>query len=96
MNDTYFYLPVSKQNRLSPLYTEGPDKSLQVEKGARGLSPDYPKATNGTYFSGGAGLSSTMYDYAIFLQMLLNGGEYNGKRISEPDYGADRSVESDR
>lgn len=84
MNDTYFYLPVSKQNRLSPIYTEGPDKSLQVEKGTRGVSPDYPKATNGTYFSGGAGLSSTMYDYAIFLQMLLNGGEYNGKRILSP------------
>lgn len=41
---------------------------------------DYPK-TNGTYLSGGAGLSSTVYDYAIFLQMLLNGGEYDGKRI---------------
>jgi CubicO group peptidase (beta-lactamase class C family) len=34
-----------------------------------------------TYFSGGAGLSSTAYDYAIFLQMLLNGGHYNGKRL---------------
>jgi CubicO group peptidase (beta-lactamase class C family) len=33
------------------------------------------------YYSGGAGLSSTIYDYAVFLQMLLNGGEYNGKRI---------------
>jgi CubicO group peptidase (beta-lactamase class C family) len=41
---------------------------------------NYPlKKTN--YFSGGAGLSSTIYDYAIFLQTLLNGGEYNGKRI---------------
>ena len=35
----------------------------------------------GTYFSGGAGLSSTTKDYAIFLQMLLNNGVYNGKRI---------------
>jgi CubicO group peptidase (beta-lactamase class C family) len=35
----------------------------------------------GTYFSGGAGLSSTTKDYAIFLQMLLNKGEYNGKRL---------------
>ena len=32
------------------------------------------------YFSGGGGLSSTIYDYAVFLQMLLNGGEYNGVR----------------
>ena len=41
---------------------------------------DYPN-TDGTYFSGGGGLSSTIYDYAIFLQMLLNDGEYNGKRL---------------
>ena len=45
-----------------------------------GFLLDYPK-TGATYFSGGAGLSSTALDYAIFLQMLLNGGEYNGKRI---------------
>lgn len=32
-------------------------------------------------YSGGGGLSSTIMDYAIFLQMLLNGGEYNGSRI---------------
>ena len=53
-------------------------------KTQRGISPDYPKTTNGTYFSGGAGLSSSLQDYAIFLQMLLNGGEYNGKRILSP------------
>jgi CubicO group peptidase (beta-lactamase class C family) len=40
------------------------------------------------YFSGGAGLSSTAFDYAIFLQMLLNKGIYNGQRILSP-----RSVE---
>jgi CubicO group peptidase (beta-lactamase class C family) len=33
------------------------------------------------YFSGGGGLSTTIYDYAVFLQMLLNGGEYNGVRL---------------
>jgi CubicO group peptidase (beta-lactamase class C family) len=32
-------------------------------------------------FSGGAGLLSTASDYAGFLQMMLNGGELNGKRI---------------
>lgn len=31
--------------------------------------------------SGGGGLSSTITDYAIFMQMMLNGGEYNGVRI---------------
>jgi CubicO group peptidase (beta-lactamase class C family) len=32
-------------------------------------------------FSGGAGLLSTAADYARFLQMLLNGGELDGRRI---------------
>ena len=35
-------------------------------------------------FSGGAGLLSTASDYASFLQMLLNGGELNGKRLLSP------------
>jgi CubicO group peptidase (beta-lactamase class C family) len=34
-----------------------------------------------TYFSGGAGLVSTIEDYWKFLQMLLNGGEFEGKRL---------------
>jgi CubicO group peptidase (beta-lactamase class C family) len=29
-------------------------------------------------------LSSTAFDYAIFLQMILNGGKYNGKQIISP------------
>ena len=41
----------------------------------------YPVIGAKTYFSGGAGLSSTAHDYARFLQMLLNGGELDGVRI---------------
>src|SRR5687768_6779402 len=84
MKDTYFYLPKEKYNRLVTLYTE--DSLKQVIKAAASFdikgdfTTNYP-ATAGTYFSGGGGLSSTALDYAIFMQMLLNGGEYNGKRI---------------
>ena len=85
MKDTYFYLPKEKYKRLVMLYTD--DTATQRVKpmaeriGINGeFYRDYP-AMEGTYFSGGGGLSSTIYDYAIFLQMLLNGGEYNGKRI---------------
>ena len=46
--------------------------------------PDYPKTGAKMFFSGGAGLSSTAGDYAKFLQMYLNGGEYNGARILSP------------
>lgn len=83
MNDTYFYLPAEKQNRLAVLYTEDSIGSVRRQATRFGMSPDFPKVA-GTYFSGGAGLSSTLYDYAVFLQMLLNGGEYNGKRLLSP------------
>ena len=39
---------------------------------------------NKHYFSGGAGLSSTAFDYAVFLQMLLNKGRYNGHQVLSP------------
>jgi CubicO group peptidase (beta-lactamase class C family) len=83
MKDTYFYLPKDRHNRLTALYTENKDKAYQKQPAQGNQSPDYPKQA-GTYYSGGAGLSSTAYDYAMFLQMLLNGGEYNGKRLLSP------------
>jgi|WetSurMetagenome_2_1015567.scaffolds.fasta_scaffold00015_99 CubicO group peptidase (beta-lactamase class C family) len=78
MNDTYFYLPAEKQNRLVKVNTEDRNHHVVVLKNTYF---DYPLLTDGTYFSGGAGLSSTIRDYAIFLQMMLNKGEYNGKRL---------------
>lgn len=82
MNDTYFYLPRNKFNRLIPMYTiVGANHHLEKWKsGMSMIDMDYPK-TAGTFYSGGAGLVSTIKDYAIFLQMLLNGGIYNGLRI---------------
>lgn len=81
MNDTYFYIPESKSGRLVKVVTED-------EAGKLVNAPDefsrYPLLTDGTYYSGGAGLSSTIMDYAIFLQMMLNGGEYNDARILAP------------
>ena len=45
------------------------------------IDPDCPVKGARKFFSGGAGLSSTAKDYATFLQMYLNGGELNVKRI---------------
>jgi CubicO group peptidase (beta-lactamase class C family) len=85
MRDTYFYLPAGKQARLVPLYTEYQGRTVPMPtQGMLGLKPDYPKLP-GTYFSGGAGLSSTIDDYAAFLQMMLNGGTYNGHRLLKPE-----------
>jgi len=82
MKDTYFYLPAAKFSRLVGVTSEDAKGNLKAwdETSFEAVSADYPKL-NGTYYSGGAGLVSTTHDYAIFLQMLLNGGEYNGKRI---------------
>ena len=89
MKDTYFFLPKEKQARLVSLYTQqGNQIKLRIQDSLISLngtfSRDFPKTPNGTYFSGGAGLASTAYDYALFGQMLLNGGELNGKRILSP------------
>ena len=85
MKDTHFYLPTEKFNRLTMLYMEDsvtkkavPMQETYLLNG--NLIRDYPKL-KGSYYSGGAGLSSTVYDYALFLQMLLNEGTLNGHRI---------------
>ena len=81
MNDTYFNIPKEKTNRLVNMYTEDSLGHLMKQTGsALNVDVNFP-LRNKIYFSGGGGLSSTIYDYAIFLQMLLNGGEYNGKRL---------------
>lgn len=84
MKDTWFYLPREKRNRLATLYTE--DSTKHAVKMAEYLDlngkmyRDYP-GMDGTYYSGGGGLSSTAYDYAQFMEMLLNEGQYQGKRL---------------
>jgi CubicO group peptidase (beta-lactamase class C family) len=85
MKDTYFYVPPEKQGRLTAVYTEDQSQNAVAwtEATFTGLDVNYPKS-NGTYFSGGAGLSSTIADYAAFLQMIVNGGELNGNRILAP------------
>lgn len=83
MKDTYFNVPAAKQDRVVNLFMEDNGRLKQASSAVNQNGQfliDYPKV--GTqYFSGGAGLSSTALDYAVFLQMLLNGGQYNGKRL---------------
>jgi CubicO group peptidase (beta-lactamase class C family) len=81
MKDTYFNLPASKAGRLVTVYTEDSlQRIIPWSHSFRHIDPDYPLMDK-HYFSGGAGLSSTAMDYAIFMEMLLNGGVYNGHRI---------------
>ena len=81
MGDTEFYLTPSKRERLAAVYSivngtieRAPTPGNAVGQGAYVEGPRRS-------FSGGAGLLSTATDYARFLQMLLNGGELDGRRI---------------
>lgn len=82
MNDTYFFLPKEKSSKLAVVYApsrKNPLKPAPIEgtMDSQGAYVDGPRKS----FSGGAGLLSTAKDYYLFLQMLANGGELNGKRI---------------
>ncbi|MGO9232052.1 MAG: serine hydrolase domain-containing protein [Bryobacteraceae bacterium] len=76
MKDTFFYPPDDRRSRLVTLY----------RKTLNGLEKDANQYgySSKTYFSGGGGLMSTAADYLQFAQMLLNGGELNGKRLLGP------------
>ena len=78
MRDTFFYIPEPKKKRLVPIQTniDGFWKIYDAEK----YDVDYP--LNGkVFFSGGAGLSSTVTSFSKFLQMICDGGVYKNKRI---------------
>lgn len=79
MKDTGFYLNDAQGERLVTVHRKvnGSWESYPVTF----YDPNYPKTGAKTFFSGGAGLSSTAFDYAKFLQMYLNGGTYNGVKI---------------
>ena len=85
MGDTFFYVPEEKAGRLATLYAVDDEGVLQVSKGDEADifldDPRYPVAGARSYFSGGAGLSSTALDYARFLQMVLNEGQLDGERV---------------
>lgn len=85
MHDTYFNVPASKGSRLVNFFLGDSSGNMQKQASVFGgaLDMNYP-LEHTDYFSGGGGLSSTITDYAIFLQMLLNGGEYNGVRLLAP------------
>ncbi|QHV99389.1 serine hydrolase domain-containing protein [Spirosoma endbachense] len=82
MKDTYFNVPPEKAHRLVNFFLGDSTGRIQKQNSVFGgaLKMNYPLQKHG-YFSGGGGLSTTLYDYAIFLQMLLNGGQYNGVRL---------------
>lgn len=75
VKDTAFWVPKEKVARLAEALDADPLKAA-LAKSYRILENPAGKS----YFKGGAGLVGTTEDYLKFAQMVLNGGEYRGKR----------------
>ncbi|KYP14788.1 serine hydrolase domain-containing protein [Flavihumibacter sp. CACIAM 22H1] len=89
MKDTWFYLPADKHKRLVALQGEDSLKHVTtleplLDFGGVKMDINYPNKA-GRLYSGGGGLVSTAYDYALFMQLFLNNGRANGKRILSPN-----------
>lgn len=83
MADTGFYVPEEKKDRLVTVYQDdGKGGLVPYRENHLGIlnAVDQKPA----FESGGAGLVSTIDDYARFAQMLLNGGELDGVRVLNP------------
>jgi CubicO group peptidase (beta-lactamase class C family) len=87
MENTFFLVPKAKRDRLATLYTPNDDNTIRrmpespIQVGPFVFSGSFPTWDTGRYYSGGAGLTSSITDYARFLQMILNQGELDGVRV---------------
>lgn len=80
MKDTGFVVPPQSIDRFASCHTIKDGKLVIADKAQKS------KFTNGFKFlSGGGGLVSTMPDYANFCQMLMDNGEFHGRRILKPE-----------
>lgn len=73
MRDTFYNIPPEKFSRVAAVYAP-------AGKGIELFWKPQPQEPT-TYFPGRVGLSGTATDYFRFAQMLLNGGELNGRRL---------------
>ena len=79
MNDSYFYLPENKYDRLVPVLTKKNNKWVMFED--KRFNINYPIEGAKKFFAGGCGLSSTISDYYKFLTVFLNEGKYKDNQI---------------
>lgn len=81
MDDTGFWVPAEKRERLAKVYRTNYAEWRVEHCPTNNLGIDYGLDREPAFESGGAGLVSTLDDYAKFAMMLMNGGELNGVRI---------------
>jgi CubicO group peptidase (beta-lactamase class C family) len=77
MVDTAFFVPEAAAGRLAASYGRNGRKELVLIDDPT----ESPYLTPPAFLSGGAGLVSTTADYLRFCQMLLGGGELDGRRV---------------
>jgi CubicO group peptidase (beta-lactamase class C family) len=75
MKDTLFWVPANLAGRLAESLDADPLKAAMVKSYRDSSNP-----AGRSYLKGGAGLVGTAQDYLKFCQMMVNGGEYRGKR----------------
>ena len=76
MPDTSFVVPAAKLGRLAQPFAIEPSTGQPIKL----VDVTVPPKND----AGGAGSASTAADYARFLQMLLNGGQLDGRRLLSP------------
>ncbi len=80
MNDTDFWVPEEKRDRFAQLYTwDNENGGIRTEPDPHLGMNDY--LTKPAFISGGAGLVSTLSDYASFANVLANGGVNHEKGV---------------
>jgi CubicO group peptidase (beta-lactamase class C family) len=75
MKDTAFWVPADKRSRLAEALDSDPQKAGMLKSYRDSYNP-----AGKQYFKGGSGLVGTAADYLRFAQMMVNGGELDGKR----------------
>ncbi|MDF2610698.1 MAG: beta-lactamase [Lachnospiraceae bacterium] len=83
MVDTGFWLPEEKRSRLAKTYKDDGKGGLELYMG-NNLGIIHQMDRNPAFESGGAGLVSTIDDYAKFAKMLMKEGNLEGVQILRP------------
>ena len=78
MKDTGFFAPPDKRG------APGDAVPADARRHARAHAESERRSAAPRYFAGSGGMVSTAEDYAQFAQMMLNGGELNGRRYLGP------------
>ena len=79
MNDTTWWVPPEKTSRLAECLDSDPLKAEMLPSYRQNYNP-----SGKCYFKGGAGLVGTAQDYLQYAQMMVNGGQLNGRRYLSP------------